>query len=73
MYTKTLIARAAAASLVNCRFFTVAMAKFGKHEVEKKTLHKAEMEELSVQLAEVVEEKKIKIEDGMFTRKIDAA
>lgn len=46
---------------------------FVKHEVEKSTLDMAKMEERFVKLAETVEERKIKIEDGILTNRTDLA
>lgn len=51
--------------LVAALFFTVCFAMFNKHEAEKNTLFKDNMEERLVKLAKAVEEKRIKIEKGL--------
>lgn len=62
---------AAAAKLVDTSSFTVTVSKLVIHEVEKRSLHKTNMEEPFVKLAEAVEQRKMKVEDGIPTRRID--
>lgn len=49
---------------------TVPAAKFVKHEIEMNSLDKPETEEQVVKIAEAVEEKTVKVEYGMMTRRL---
>lgn len=53
--------------------FTVSVAKFVKHDVEENTHDKAEMENGCVWLAVEVEEKNIKVKEGIITRTVGSA
>lgn len=64
---------AVAAKFADALSFTLPVAKFVKDEVEKNSLNKGRTEEQFVKLAEVVENYKIKIEDGILTKPVDAA
>lgn len=57
--------------MVDALSFTVPVAKFVKHKIDKKNIDKVKTEEGFVKLAETVEKKKIKIEYRIPTKRID--
>lgn len=58
--------------VIDTSAFTVPVAKFIKHELEKNSLEKAKMKERFNKLAESANEKNIKEEDGILTKKMDS-
>lgn len=66
-------ADAAQVKIFDAHSFTVPVTKFVKHEKEKKLFHRAKMEQLFVKMAEAIMETKIKVEDAVPTKMIDAA
>lgn len=62
-------ADAVVAKLLHAPSFTVPVAKFVGHEVEKNSINKAKMVDRFVKLAAEVEKRKVKVEDGISTRR----
>lgn len=59
-----------ARGLVDIPSFIVTVIKFFKQEVEKNSLNYAKLKKRFVTLAESIEEKELKVEDGVPMRKI---
>lgn len=62
---------AVATNTIDAATFIVLVARFIKHEVEKVSLGRAKMEETFSKLDEVVDEQKIKAEDGIASTRMD--
>lgn len=67
MFTRVPSVDAAATKLIDAPSFSVPVAEFIKHEIEKKSVDKSKMEKRFVKLAKAFEEQKIKIEDEIPT------
>lgn len=57
--------------MIDAPALTVPVAIFVKHKVEQSSLGKAKREERFSKLAEAVDEKEIKINDGGLTKRTD--
>lgn len=58
--------------MIDAPAFSVHVTKFIKEEIEKGSLDKAELDKRFNKTAEAVDEKKIKVEDMIRTKRIDS-